>query len=991
MEQPLPRIGHYQPLRRLGEGGMGAVLLARDTRLEREVALKLLPPEFAADQDRVERFRREALHLASLNHPNIATLYGIEAATGGGLALVMEFVPGGTLETRLEQGALPLEEALGVMVAIADALEVAHARGVIHRDLKPPNIAFSDRGHPKVLDFGLAHRGTTESSGEGVPEGTPGYMSPEQAIGGEQDHRTDLFGFGCLLYECLAGMPAFPGADPWTRIGAALHAEPDFSVLPSATPESLLTLLASLLAKSADDRPTDMQSVRIALQACTGATAPDAASDAEMPAHHLPIPRGAFVGRDRERLAVIEAMGRERIVTLTGVGGCGKTRLALAVAQQRLAEFQGGAWFVDLAPLSDGERIPGVVARVLGIREEGDRPITETVAAWIGSRHLLLLLDNCEHLITACAELVEALTERCARLQILVTSREGLGVQGEQLLAVPPLRAPSERDPTDLETLARFESVLMFVDRARAVAPSFELDEQCAPAVAEICRRLDGIPLAIELAAARVKVLAPAQIAERLDDRFKLLTGGSRTAMPRHQTLHATLQWSHDLLLPPERELLRRLATFAGGWTLDHAARVCDENHDEFGVLDLLQHLVDKSLVMTQRTPGGDVRYRMLESVRQFAAERLEESGEAQTIRERHLACMLSLAERTEEALSGPRQVEHFGVLDAEQANLLAALAWCDHAADGDSRGLRLAGSLWRYWSGRQHYELGRRVLETALKRSGAERASPERAHALVRAGGMALYQGDYAAARPHIEQSLALYRSLDDDRGVARALSGLAVVAMYQGDYATARVCNEESLAGYRAIGAKRGEAIALHNIGYLAWCEGRGEESAQHFEAALVRLSEVGDRQHQALTLAGVGAARLQMNEIEAARLALSSALELSIELGTEREGVYAVEMAAELAALESRPEDAARLVGAARTLREEIGSPSVPAEESARRALRKRLGETLGEAETARLEAEGTSWDGPATMAAALRALGHVASGASDGADHLGDDEK
>jgi len=970
MDAALTRIGHYQPLRRLGAGGMGEVLLARDTRLEREVALKLLPPEFAQDAERVERFRREALHLASLNHPSIATLYGIEAVPGGGLALVMEFVAGETLAARLERGALPVAEAIDVAVQIADALEVAHARGVVHRDLKPPNISFSERGRPKVLDFGLARRQEREEAGE--VEGTPGYMSPEQALGAPQDHRTDVFAFGCLLYECLAGVAAFPGADPWARISATLHAEPDLARLPAELPEAVRALIAQSLAKSAESRPAHMREVRERLEALAGAPGAAEAAAETIPPHHLPTPPGAFIGRDRERRIAVEALGRERIVTLTGVGGCGKTRLALAVAQTCLPQFADGAWFVDLAPLADGERVPEAVARVLGVREEADRPLEDTLADAIGTRRLLLLLDNCEHLISACAALTEDLLARCSQLHILATSREGLGVTGEQLLAVPSLSAPQARDATDPDSLARFDAVQLFLDRARAVAPTFELEAASAPAVAEICRRLDGIPLAIELAAARAKVLAPAQIAARLDDRFKLLTGGSRTALPRHQTLRATLQWSHDLLLPPERELLRRLAAFAGGWTLEHAARVCDQDGDEFAVLDVLQHLVDKSLVLTQRGPSGDARYRMLESVRQFATERLDESGEGPVVRERHLACMLELAEHTEQALSGPLQAAHYPMLDAEQENLLAALAWCEQAEDGASRGLRLAASLWRYWSGRQHYDLGRRVLETALSRPGAEVDSPERAHALVRAGGMALYQGDYAAARPHIEQSLALYRRLGDERGVARALAGLAVVAMYQGDYATARVCNEESLAGYRALGAVRGEGVALHNIGYLAWCEGRGEDSERWFSEALVCIERVGDAQQRALTLAGLGAARLLQGQLDAAREPLATALELSLEQGIEREGAYAVEMAAELALREDRAESAARLIGAARALRTRIGSPSVPAEDLARQRQLDRLAERLGAAVCQQQEAEGATWTGHEALVQALLAV-------------------
>jgi len=965
------RIGHYELLRKLGAGGMGEVHLARDTRLEREVAIKLLPPAFASDAERLERFRREALALASLSHPNIATLHAIEPTPGGGLALVMEYIAGETLESRLERGALPVTEAIERCTQVAEALEVAHERGVVHRDVKPANITLTPRGLVKVLDFGLASRGrdaTVEA------EGTPGYMSPEQALGSPQDHRTDLFSFGCVLYECLAGKPAFDGPDPFSRVAAAMYGAPDFDAMPADLPALVRTLLEQCLAKDPDARPANMDVVRRVLLEASGQRrlGDSTARLVIATPHNLPRNLTRFVGRERELQNTLDALQRSRLVTLTGVGGCGKTRLALALAKSQLAAYPGGVWFADLAPITDSGRIPGVLAMALGVREEADRRLEDTLGDFLCHRHALLVLDNCEHLLSECAALTETLLEAAPELRVLATSREGLGVSGEQLLAVPSMSAPSAREVIDASTLERFDAVRLFVDRAQAVSPDFTLDAGNATAIAEVCRRLDGIPLALELAAARVKVLNVQQIAARLDDRFKLLTGGSRTAMPRHQTLRATLQWSHDLLLPPERDLLRRLAPFAGGWTLATAARVTEADADEFDVLDVLQHLVDKSLVVVQRVGGGEARYRFLESVRQFAMERLDESGEGPVVRERHLSWMLDLVERGERVTDGPSQMVHFAELDAELENLLAGLAYCAQAEDGAERGLRLATAPWRFYSARGHYELARRVLETALARAGAQGGTPARANALVRAGGFALYQGDYEGARPHIEDSLALYRHLGDEKGVARALSGLSVVATYQGDYAAARACNLESLARYRALGERRGEANALHNLGMLAFSEGNASEAIAHYELALPILGAIGDRQHMALALAGIGSAEVMLGAYALAQAKFSLALTLANEIGAEREVMHSIEGTAELAARCGSSADATWMLAASAAMRQRLGSPPVPAESAARLALEAELSALLGQPAFAELTRQGAGATSEQAMRRALATL-------------------
>jgi len=367
--------------------------------------------------------------------------------------------------------------------------------------------------------------------------------------------------------------------------------------------------------------------------------------------NNLPRLRTRFIGREKALDDCADLLHDSRLLTLSGIGGCGKTRLAQELAQRQLGAFPDGVWFVDLGPLQDAERVPATVAATLGIKDAVVAPL-ERLTEHLKSRQTLVLLDSCEHVIDAAVESIDALLEKCSALKVVATSREALGMQGEQIFMVRSLSLPTT---SDLDEMLRSEAVRLFVDHARLVLPDFTVDKGNAGAIAEICRRLDGIALAIELAASRVKVLSVHEIRARLDDRFRLLTGGNR-AMPRHQTLHATMQWSHDLLTAPERRLFRRLAVFAGGCTLAAATDVSGDAADEYDTLERLTALHDKSLLIVDRDTHAQPRYRMLETVRQYAAERLNEAGEGDDMRTRHLLHYVALAERAAPGMEGPRQ-----------------------------------------------------------------------------------------------------------------------------------------------------------------------------------------------------------------------------------------------------------------------------------------------------------------------------------------------
>lgn len=429
--------------------------------------------------------------------------------------------------------------------------------------------------------------------------------------------------------------------------------------------------------------------------------------------HNLPSQLTSFIGRETEMGEARALLGQSRLLTLTGMGGAGKSRLALQVAADVVDDYPDGVWLIELAPLSDPNLVPQAIASALGLREESDKRLAETLTDTLRPKSLLLILDNCEHLVDACARLADTLLRACPGLRLLATSREALDIGGETLFPLASLSLPSGPALPPADMLRQYESVRLFVDRATAAQPAFRFSAGNAPAVAQVCSRLDGIPLALELAAARVKVLSPEQIVSRLDDRFRLLSGGSRTALPRQQTLRALIDWSYDLLSPAEQALLRRLSVFAGGWTLEAAESVCaGEAVEDWEVLDLLSHLVAKSLVAVEPPEDGQVRYRLLENLRQYAGERLAETADAVRLPPRHRDWFLNFAEEAELHLSGPEHAHWLDRLEREHDNFRKALQFCQTQPAEAEAFLRLAGALNRFWSVRSYLSEGRGWLE---------------------------------------------------------------------------------------------------------------------------------------------------------------------------------------------------------------------------------------------------------------------------------------
>jgi predicted ATPase/class 3 adenylate cyclase len=603
--------------------------------------------------------------------------------------------------------------------------------------------------------------------------------------------------------------------------------------------------------------------------------------------NNLPIQLTSFIGREREIEHVKRSLAKTRLLTLMGAGGSGKTRLAVQVAADLIDQFEKGVWLVELAPLADPALVVQAVATTFQVREAAGRSLLDLLVDYLQTKSLLLMLDNCEHLVAACAKLASALLRACPNVKILATSREALGVAGEVAYHVPPLSRPDPRRTQTLEQLRQFEAVQLFVERGVHSQPRFALTDGNAAAVAHICHRLDGIPLAIELAAARVKVLTADQIATRLNDRFRLLTGGSRAGLPHHQTLRATIDWSHDLLSDKERTLLRRLSVFAGGFNLEAGEAICaGDGLEKDAILDLLTNLVDKSLVVAEGL-NGDIRYLLLETVRQYGLEKLEEAGEVAGIREQHLEWYLGLAERVEPELLGPDQLGGLDELEREHDNLRAALEWAASGARDAEARVRLAGALQRFWSMRGHLTEGRAWLESAIEESvESGDASPAPVKAIYGAGVLAFYQGDYVRAVALLEHSLALSREGGDKVSTARALNRLALVHRNRGDYSRAITLLEESQVLCRATGQKWVLAQALHTLALAVRGLGDYDRATALLEESLPLWRETGDKSGLARSLASLGVVARLQRDFARARALHEQSLALNRELGHKYE---------------------------------------------------------------------------------------------------------
>jgi non-specific serine/threonine protein kinase len=645
----------------------------------------------------------------------------------------------------------------------------------------------------------------------------------------------------------------------------------------------------------------------------------------KLPRHNLPLQLTSFVGREHELVEVKRLLGSTRLLTLTGTGGCGKTRLALQVADNLAGSYPDGVWFVDLATVSDPGLVPQAVTLTLGVRVDAQKPIQATLERYLQDRRVLLVLDNCEHLIGACARFVADTLPKCPDLTILATSRESLRIAAEVSWSTPPLAAP---DPgrwlaggkIPVTEVAAYEGVRLFLDRARAVEPSFALMDQNAAAVAEICWRLDGIPLAIELAAARVSLLGVEQIAGRLDDRFRLLTQGMREALPRHRTLRALVDWSFELLSASERVLFRRLSVYTGTFDLEAVEAVCAGGSlAELDVLEALGGLVGKSLVLRVES-GGPVRYRLLETIRQYAWERLDEADEMALVRRRYGDWYLGLAERANVEVWGAVETTSLARLDLDNPNLRETLRWF---RDNDpTAGLQLAISLYRFWFDRGLVAEGRRWLEELLER--VPDRTLLRARALFGLGWLAFYQGDGATVKSALGSSIPIYRENHDARGAGRSLYYLGRVAEQDACYEEAEALYQSGLELLRKDGDRPGIAMVLYYLGYLLLARGEDAEAAALLAESRVIFRELrgqGGRDFFVLP-ALANLARLHGDAAEARALTIEG---LAVQRAMEHRElvVQALDRLAELARAEGNYTQAQAFLAEGLELAQEVGT--------------------------------------------------------------------
>jgi predicted ATPase len=980
------RLGPFEILAPLGAGGMGEVYRAWDTRLERTVAIKVLPESVSQKPEQRRRLENEARAISKLSHPNICTLHDISHHEGRDF-LVLELVEGKTLRELLTSGSIPVRKAIPIAVQVADGLARAHELGITHRDLKPENLMVAAET-VKILDFGLARLGfETEQSPAGDDTaafltqpgtilGTLGYMSPEQAKGDPGDFRSDQFSFGVVLYEMLTGRRPFRRPSAAETLSATIHDNPEsVGTLSPEVPPPLSWVVERCLAKEPDKRyfsTLDLARDLIAIRDRVSDLQPNRA---EARANNLPAPGSAFVGRDKEIEDVKALLLRDdvRLVTATGPGGIGKSRLALEVARGVSEAFPGGVYFVPLAAVQDPGLLAFAIIRALRIKETANQSPLETLQEYLRNSvtaPTLLLIDNFEHMVEAAPALAELLT-LAPDLKLLVTSRAALHVYNEHEFPVPPLTLPDHSSMPSLEKLSQYSGIALFVQRAAAVKPNFTLTEENAPIIAEICARLDGLPLAIELAAARIKLLSPSAMRARLASSLQLLTGGARDLPVRQQTLRQAIDWSYDLLSEPEQRLFRRLSVFVGGCNLEAVESVCDAKQDlGLDVLDGMASLVDKSLARQIEQTDGEPGFTMLETIREYARGKLTETGEESLIRRSHAAYCLVLAEdaATEDTAKNNSGLQER--LEIESQNFRAALDWLIETG-GAEWGLRLSVALFPFWERRERLTEARDWFAKVLKMPGATALPGLRLRALHCAGVLATEQHDYPAAVTLLTESLETGRQLEDARSIAVSLNALAVVARERGDLTAARTLGEESLlhwrqlqdapavaralsnlAGianlqqdcerarslyeesltiFRGLGDRTGVAWALNHQGDLARDQGDSAAARSLYEQSLSDFRELGDRWGIAGSLADLGNLAREQRDYGVADALYRESLGVFRELEHKRGIARLLESFACSAAAQGEPERALRLAGAATALRQSIGAPLTTDEQS------------------------------------------------------------
>ncbi len=836
---------------------MGIVYRAHDMLNDRDVALKIILPDETNRQTR-EQFLHEAHTTAQLIHPHIITVYETGAVDTGATEpvpfIVMELVRGPSLG---DMRGLSFAQIIDLGQQICDALEYAHAQGLIHRDLKPENVLVEKNGYryiAKLVDFGLARlRGESNLSDNRSVAGTVYYLAPEVIAGEPADIGADLYALGVMLYELVTGHVPFSDWDAETILSQHVQ---DAVIPPShtrnAVPPALEAIILRLLAKDPRERFASARQVCEALG--------QIAIGAEQIAVHTNLPRHAtrMIGRANEIAQVRALLEANPVVTLLGCSGIGKTRLALATGDTLFDQFADGVWLVELEPWRDPALVPQLIASVLGIREESQRALMVLLAEHLREKNLLLILDHCDHVIGACAQLIATLVRTSPQVRILATSHTALNLATETSYRVPPLTL-SRPDETEPSEIARAAAVQLMTERIRARAPQFEISAAHATLLAQICRRIDGIPLAIELVAARVPGLTLDPVAAQLDQL--------PTAQTQEQTMRAVIEWSYHRLTVPQQTLFARLSVFIGSCTFADL-----EAFSGAGTLDVMSQLTQlahHALVKTSPTNGGELRYHLPEPIREFALAQLRASGTEEITRRNYRNGYLNLAHQAQLHLHRVDQGIWRQRLEAEYANLLAALDWTMERPQEANLAIRFGGALWQFWDGRGYRKDGYARLTKILALPHTLADAPARVDVMIGAGYLAIVQTDYAAAAEWLTASLDIARAQDNQLAIAYALCGLGALAQARRDYAQAALRYHDGWGYFQATGDSWETANALLNLGLVNLKQGKLWDARTHLLTSLNLYRQFGDRRKTAHVQSFLGAieyARKQYAEAQA-----------------------------------------------------------------------------------------------------------------------------
>lgn len=925
-------IGHYEILEQLGSGGMGIVFRAKDLELEREVALKFLPRRYNANPAMKQRFKREARASAALDHLNIGGVFEVGETDDGRLYFAMPFYKGKTLKTRIAEKSITIKTAVEYAARIADGLAHAHQKGIVHRDIKPENIMICEDGGLKILDFGVAKIVDSDVTQKGILLGTISYMSPEQAAGETVDPRTDLWSLGLVLYEMLTGRQPFKNDEISTMISTILLREPTpVAQITENIPSELEKIVVKSLKKNKSERYQtalkfleDLLSVKNILS--TENILPKVNSSFEKftplavkkeTPNNLPAQLTPLVGRGREILEIMDLLLRDnvRIVTLSGIGGTGKTRLSHKIARDFLADFPDGVFFVDLSAIFKTDLVAPEIAQILKIKESGSEQIETILKNFLADKKILLVLDNFEQIVEAAPFVAELLTA-AEELKILVTSRNILHIRGEHEYKVPPLDLPDSQSFHNDQSLAQYASITLFIQRAKAAKSDFELNGENILTVVEICKKLEGLPLAIELAAARIKVLSPKDLLTRLDDQLKVLTSGAKDLPVRQQTMRNAIAWSYDLLDETEQKLFRHFSVFIGGATLEAIESICCEN--DVDIFETVLSLTDKSLLRRKESADGSFRFQMLEVVRQFSENKLREAGEDQLVRRNHAEYFLKLAEELEPKLRDAEQAKWLDLLEEEHGNLRAAF---DYLFDFDVENcLNLSGAIHRLWSVHGHYTEGRSRVESVLDK-GRNASKSARTKALIPAADLAWSQGDFEAAAKFYQESLNLSREIGDRRMIAQSCNGLAIIKLNQKEF-DIRPLLEESLQIGRELADKSIVGVALIGLGELSRLEGKNAEAKIFYEEIVVEAKLGGDAFNLLYAFFNLGSVSCMDGDAEKAEIQFTQSIKIAKDLGSIRAVADCLDGFGFAATVSKNFEKSAKLFGAAEALRESVG---------------------------------------------------------------------